>query len=144
MKEYGVLYLKPVFPEGHKKQWLNYVKIGVGIPKELSSILDGFVERTNKKFKDYIHLKLDKGLQPGLLCDADRVEEIARFIYNGYCDAFDAANIKPYLRLVYTTGTIDEKYINEVDTVHHLPPLPVMVKLGRFLDSEKETGIFKI
>ena len=138
--EYGIFYLKTVFPRGHKLEWLNYLHIESGIPDDLLDKINVVADEIN--FKSGIIIPLDKSIQPGCVTTSEIVEEVANEVYQKFCDIFERlTGDKDCIRLVWGIGEIDNV---DKDTTHHLNSYPIVIKVGRFLDSSKEPGIFKV
>ena len=140
--EYGIFYLKTVFPKGHRLEWLNYLHISKYMPKDLSDELNLLVSEINSK--DGIIIRMDKGVDPGCVTTSEIIEEVSNEVYNRFCDIFEkltSDNVKDCIRLVWGIGEMEN--INYKST-HYLPAYPIVIKVGRFLDSSKKPGIFKV
>ena len=140
--EYGIFYLKTVFPKGHRLEWLNYLHISKSMPKDLSDELNLLVSEINSK--DGIIIRMDKGVDPGCVTTSEIIEEVSNEVYNRFCDIFEkltSDNVKDCIRLVWGIGEMEN--INYKST-HYLPAYPIVIKVGRFLDSSKKPGIFKV
>ena len=140
--EYGIFYLKTVFPKGHRLEWLNYLHISKSMPKDLSDELNLLVSEINSK--NGIIIRMDKGVDPGCVTTSEIIEEVSNEVYNRFCDIFEkltSDNVKDCIRLVWGIGEMEN--INYKST-HYLPAYPIVIKVGRFLDSSKKPGIFKV
>ena len=140
--EYGIFYLKTVFPKGHRLEWLNYLHISKSMTKDLSDELNLLVSEINSK--DGIIIRMDKGVDPGCVTTSEIIEEVSNEVYNRFCDIFEkltSDNVKDCIRLVWGIGEMEN--INYKST-HYLPAYPIVIKVGRFLDSSKKPGIFKV
>jgi hypothetical protein len=140
--EYGVFYLKTVFPKGHRLEWLNYLHISKSMPKDLSDELNLLVSEINSK--NGIIIPMDKGVDPGCVTTIEIIEEVSNEVYNRFCEIFERLtrdNVKDCIRLVWGIGEMEN--INYKST-HYLPAYPIVIKVGRFLDSSKKPGIFKV
>jgi hypothetical protein len=140
--EYGIFYLKTVFPKGHRLEWLNYLHISKSMPKDLSDELNLLVSEINSK--NGIIIPMDKGVDPGCVATPEIIEEVANEVYNRYCEIFErltSDNVKDCIRLVWGIGEMED--VNYKST-HYLPSYPIMIKVGRFLDSSKKSGIYKV
>ena len=140
--EYGIFYLKTVFSKGHRLEWLNYLHISKSMPKDLSDELNLLVSEINSK--DGIIIRMDKGVDPGCVTTSEIIEEVSNEVYNRFCDIFEkltSDNVKDCIRLVWGIGEMEN--INYKST-HYLPAYPIVIKVGRFLDSSKKPGIFKV
>lgn len=140
--EYGIFYLKTVFPKGHRLEWLNYLGISKYIPKDLSNEIDLLISDINSK--QGIIIPMDKGVDAGCVTTPEIIEEISNEVYNRFCQIFEkitSDNVKDCIRLVWGIGEIEN--VNYKST-HYLPAYPIMIKIGRFLDSSKKPGIFKV
>jgi len=138
--EYGIFYIKTVFPKGHKLEWLNYLQIGKYMPKDLSDLLGELVMDVNSK--EGIIIPMDKSINAGCVTQPDVIEEIVNNVYNSYCNIFEKLTGDiDCIRLVWGIGEMDNV---DYKSVHELPSYPIIVKIGRFLDSSKSYGIYQI
>lgn len=138
--DYGIFYLKTVFPKGHKLEWLNYVYLSRSLPKDLSEEIDSIANDINSR--EGIVIDLDRAIHPGCVTLPEIVEEVANEVYNRFCKIFEKiTGDKDCIRLVWGIGEINN--VNK-DTTHHLDSYPIIVKVGRFLDSSKKSGIYKV
>lgn len=88
---------------------------------------------------------MDKNLIPGCVCEAEYVDEIAKNMYDGLCNLFkNLVNEENCIALVYGVGKIHDKYIKTVETTHAIEYYPIMIKVGRTIDSNKTPGIIKV
>jgi hypothetical protein len=139
-KEYGIFYLKTVFPRGHKLEWLNYLHIQNRIPKDLLDEIKLVSNEINSK--KGIIIPMDKSIDPGCVTTPETIEQIANEVYQKFCDIFEKlTGDKDCIRLVWGIGEI--KNVDQ-DTTHHLNSYPIVVKVGRLLDSSKKSGIFNV
>ena len=150
-KEYGVLYAKPSFPKGHKLEWLNYA-FGQ-MPKDLSDKIKELVESLNNKYSDKIIIPLDYSIKPGLVCEPDVIEEISNSVYNGYNQIFeDLVGENNCYVVVWSIGEMEQPEelirqgtrVQDVPTLHNIDPYNLVTKVGRYLDSQKQPGIYKV
>ncbi len=114
-KEYGIFYLKTVFPKGHRLEWLNYLHISRVIPKDLSDELDSLVSDINSR--NGIVIPMDKGVDPGCVTEPEIIEEVANEVYNRYCEIFErltSDNVKDCIRLVWGIGEMEDVIINQL------------------------------
>ncbi len=140
--EYGIFYLKTVFPKGHRLEWLNYLHISKSMPKDLSDELNLLVSEINSK--NGIIIPMDKGVDPGCVTTPEIIEEVSNEVYNRFCKIFErltSDNVKDCIRLVWGIGEMESV---DYKSTHYLPSYPIMIKIGRFLDSSKKSGIFKV
>lgn len=139
--EYGVFYLKPVFPKGHKLQWLNYArgKTAEDLDKEINDLTD----RINTQYSKDIYIPLNNNLQPGCATTPEMVEEIANDVYTSMNDIFKRlTGDTDVIRLVYGVGLMN---LSKSDTnLHHLESFPILISVGHKLDSSKEPGIYRV
>lgn len=139
--EYGVFYIKPVFPKGHKLQWLNYSrgKTATDLDTEITDLVD----RINTQYSDDIYIPLNNSLNPGCATEPKMIETIAKDVYNSFNDIFKRlTGDEDVFRLVYGIGVMD---LTENDTnLHHLKSYPILVKVGHELDSSDEPGIYRV
>jgi hypothetical protein len=138
--EYGIFYLKTVFPKRHKLEWLNYLSLSRSLPKDLSEEIDNIANDINSR--EGIVIPLDRAIQPGCVTLPEIVEEVANEVYNRFCEIFEKlTGDKDCIRLVWGIGEIEN--VDE-ETTHHLHHYPILIKVGRFLDSSKKPGIYKV
>jgi hypothetical protein len=140
-EDYGVFYLKTVFPKGHRLEWMNYLHISNLLPEDLSVELKQLVYDINSK--EGIVIPMDKGVDPGCVTIPEIIEDTANEVYNRFCEIFErltSGNEKNCIRLVWGIGQIENV---DYESTHDLPAYPIMKKVGRLLDSSKESGIFK-
>lgn len=141
-KEYGVLYLRPIFPKEHKLYWLNYVRGKTGA-NDLDNEIKDLSDRINTQYSEYIVLKLDDKVHPGCATTPDMIEVIANDIYVSISEIYERlTGEKNVIRLVWGIGEME---ITKSDvTLHHLDSFPILIKVGHELDDFNETGIFKV
>jgi len=149
-KTYGVLYGAPIFPNNHKRVWMNYA-FGYftmkNMPKEFSEQVKEITTSINNNFSDKIIIPLGSSTTPGLVCEPDVIEEIANSLFIEFNKLLDN-NYK----VVWSIGEMDEESIllkqatriQKTPTLHHLNPYDVVVRVGRKLDSIKEPGLYKV
>jgi hypothetical protein len=112
------------------------------MPKDLSDELNLLVSEINSK--NGIIIPMDKGVDPGCVTTIEIIEEVSNEVYNRFCEIFERLtrdNVKDCIRLVWGIGEMEN--INYKST-HYLPAYPIVIKVGRFLDSSKKPGIFKV
>ena len=140
--EYGVIYLKVCPPVNHCSSWLKYVHMDTNIiPSEIRKHIRELAHKINDEHASDIIIDMDPILHPGCLTTKESVDVIASEIYNGFVKVMSEYVDCSCVRCVYSIGKI--KNVN-VDSVHHLGHDHVMVKVGTFLDSSDEVGLFKI
>ena len=152
--EFGIFYIRPVFKDDDELSWLNYsisINKNLDINKEFNKVSDYI----NKEYSDFIIINMDKSItQPGILCQSNKIEEISNIVFNMLNDViYKLTNRENCLRMVWGIGEFKQseeelinksKIINELGTIHHLPSYPLLVSVGRLLDSEDKPGIFKV
>ncbi len=150
-KEYGILYARPSFTKGHKLEWLNYA-FGQ-MPKDLSDKIKELIESLNNKYSDKIIIPLDYNTKPGLVCEPDIIEEIANSVYNGYNQIFeDLVGENNCYVVVWSIGEMEQPEelirqgtrVQDVPTLHNIDPYNLVTKVGMYLDSQKQPGIYKV
>ena len=142
LMEYGVIYLKVCPPAEHCLAWLKHVHIDTNIiPTKIQHNIRELSNKINDKYASDIIIDMDTKLHPGCLTTKESVDVIASEIYNGFTKAISEYIDCPCVRCVYSIGKI--KNIN-VESVHYLGHDQVMIKVGNFLDSSDEVGLFKI
>ena len=138
---YGVIYVKICPPKGHSAEWIKYCHRLSSTPTSLQSNIRQIVNQINSDYKDNIVIPMDITVHPGCTTNPESVEEISKEIYSYYVEMMDRQDVPDCVRCVYSVGELSN--IN-VDSTHHLGPDEVMIKLGRFLDSSDDPGIFKV
>jgi hypothetical protein len=146
MKEYGVLYAKVNFPNGHKYEWLRHCFLTKMLPIELQSEINNLSKEINEKYKDDIIIPMDSNINPGCVTTKESVEEIAKSIYNGLFDIYKRlTGDENCIILVYGVGDMDQYNIeNLYKSTHEVGYYPIIVKVGRYLDGLKEPGIYTV
>lgn len=145
LKEYGVVYAKSAFPKGHKLEWLNYCALTNILPKDIQIEIKELSTYINDKYKDVIIVPMDNRIVPGCISTPESIDDIAKDIYDGMNNIFkkliDEGN---RVRLVYGVGEIHESHIVDCDSAHEVGNYPIMIKVGRTLDSSNESGLYKV
>jgi len=144
--EYGILYAKVTFPSNHRLSWLNDCFLTNILPKDLQEEIRKLSIDINSKYKDSIVVPMDNRIIPGCVSRPESIEDIANDIYQGMSDIFKRLGVdENCIRLVYGIGEVDEDHMeNTVKSAHEVGGFPIMIKIGRFLDSSKKPGIFKV
>ena len=112
-----------------------------GTPKSFQINSKEIADDINSKYSSDIVIPMDVDVHPGCTTTPEKVEEIATDMYNQFCELAERQGIPNSIRCVYSVGEMDKV---DYESTHYLPPYPVMVKVGRFLDESDEPGIFKI
>lgn len=150
-KEYGILYARPRFPKGHKLEWLNYA-FGQ-MPRDLSDKIKDLIGTLNSKYSDKIIIPLDYNTMPGLVCEPEVIEEIANLVYNGYNQIFqDLVGESNCYVVVWSIGDMEQPEelirqatrVVETPTLHNIDPYDLVTKVGRYIDSQKQPGIYRV
>lgn len=145
IKEYGILYAHAGFPKGSKFEWLNYCAMTNILPKDLQEEIKKLSEHINSKYRDVIIIPMDNRIVPGCVITPEYIDIVAKDIYEEMKSIFKKLiNNENCVRLVYSVGQIHEERIKKAESAHEIGNYPVMVKVGRFLDSSTKAGIFKI
>jgi len=137
--EYGVIYLRHISEEGYLS-WIKYCHIYSSLPHPIQDSIKEIVTYINDKYKDDIIIPMGLNTQPGCITTTESVDTISNDIYKTYNKLIYSLN-EFNIRLVYSIGEI--RNIN-VKSIHQIDNDKVMVKVGRYLDSSDEIGIFKI
>ena len=137
--DYGVIYVK-VCPKG-QGEWIKYCHILSSTPESFQKNVRDIANNINSKYSDYIIIPMDITVHPGCTTTSEKVEEIATDIYNQYLELSNRQGIPNSIRCVYSIGELSN--IN-VKSTHRLGNDDVMVKLGRYLDSSDDDGLFFI
>lgn len=137
--DYGVIYIK-ICPSGGG-EWIKYCHILSSTPTSFQQNVRDIANDINSKYSDDIIIPMDITVHPGCTTTSEKVEEIATDIYNQFLELADRQGIPNSIRCVYSVVEMDNV---DYESTHYLPPYPVMVKVGRFLDESYEPGIYKI
>jgi hypothetical protein len=138
--ECGIIYIK-IVTEDENLSWLKYCNIFGAISGELQRDIRKTIDYINLNYSTGIIVPLSYTVQNGCVVKTRYVEIIANEIYNSYIKLLSKYTDKPYVRLVYSIGEVDDV---SVGTIHELRSYPVVVNVGRFLDLSNEMGIYKI
>ena len=152
--ECGVIYIKVVPPKDHNMRWLKHSFISM--PKSVQPKIKELADRINSR--PGIVIPMDVKLHPGCATTPEIIEEVAKEMYEGFSNIFEG-----FVRCVYSVGELSDKQIllggndeedvkmgllSDVDSVHHLLGHKrydeVIIRVGEFLDSSDEVGIFKV
>ena len=139
--EYGVIYIKICPKEGTPGEWIKYCQILSATPKSFQKNAEDIANDINTKYSDSIVIPMDIDVHPGCTTTPESVEEVATDMYNQFCELAERQGVPNSIRCVYSVGEMDNV---DYESTHYLPPYPVMVKVGRFLDESYEPGIYKI
>ena len=139
--EYGVIYIKICPKEGTPGEWIKYCQILSATPKSFQQNAEDIANDINTKYSDSIVIPMDIDVHPGCTTTPESVEEVATDMYNQFSELSERQGIPNSIRCVYSVGEMDNV---DYESTHYLPPYPVMVKVGRFLDESYEPGIYKI
>lgn len=139
--EYGVIYIKICPKDGTPGDWIKYCQVLSGTPKSFQINTKSIADDINSKYSNDIVIPMDVDVHPGCTTTPEKVEEIATDMYNQFCELAERQGIPNSIRCVYSVGEMDKV---DYESTHYLPPYPVMVKVGRFLDESDEPGIFKV
>lgn len=146
MKEYGILYAKVCLPKEHRLHWLGHCGIFDILPKDLKKEIISLSSRINQKWKNDIVVPMDKKIMPGIVTKPEVIEKVAQDIFDGMELMMEnLIGENNCIRLVWGIGEIKEDWMeNHVESAHEIGNFPIMLKLGRTLDTEWEPGIFKV
>ena len=139
--EYGVIYIKICPKEGTPGEWIKYCQILSATPKSFQKNAEDIANDINTKYSDSIVIPMDIDVHPGCTTTPESVEEVATDMYNQFSELAERQGVPNSIRCVYSVGEMDNV---DYESTHYLPPYPVMVKVGRFLDESYEPGIYKI
>lgn len=134
--EYGVIYLKIIEPE-----WVKYCHIFSALPLSFRNDVIKVTDGLNVKYKDNILTPFTYNVQNGCVVKSEYVEEVAINLLSAYKDILIKQSVNPCIRVVFSTGVVKSPIC---DSIHVVNSDDVVVKVGRFLDSSDEIGIFKI
>ncbi len=137
--DYGVIYIK-ICPSG-VGEWIKYCHILSSTPTSFQQNVRDIANNINSKYSDDIIIPMDITVHPGCTTTSEKVEEIATDIYNQYLELADKQGIPNSIRCVYSIGELSNI---DFPSTHRLGNDEVMVKLGRYLDSSYDAGLFFI
>jgi len=144
-KEYGVLYAQVALPTNHKLAWLRHCALTNILPKDIQKEIKKLSDNINTKYKNVIIIPMDNRILTGCTTKPEAIDEVANAIYEGMSSIFKKLlNEDNCIRLVYSTGEMDSKHIKTCNSTHEIGHFPIMVKVGRYLDSSNNPGIFNI
>lgn len=138
---YGILYAQTVFPKGHKYEWLRFCNLTNILPLNLKDAVKELSDSINDKYADNLIVRMNNSIFPGCVTTPDKIEEVVQDIYNGMNKIFNEDNC---IRLVYGIGEIDERWMESVQSAHEIGSFPIMIKIGRTLESDNTPGIFNV
>jgi hypothetical protein len=150
--EYGVIYIKICPKKGSPGEWIKYCRNLGSTPKSFQENVKKIANDINTKYSDSIIIPMDIMVHPGCTTTPESVEVISTDMYNQFNDLVERQGIPNSVRCVYwfkthlarSLGPIGELSNINVGSTHHLPSDDVMIRVGRFLDSSDEPGLFKI
>ena len=138
---YGVIYIKICPKEGTPGDWIKYCQIISATPKSFQLNAKEIADDINVRYSNDIVIPMDIDVHPGCTTTPESVKEIATDMYNQFCELVERQGIPNSVRCVYSIGEMEKV---DVDSTHHLPAYPVMVKVGHFLDESDDPGIFEL
>jgi len=138
--EYGVIYQRLIPTESYLS-WIKYCYLYGALPILLQEGIKKMVTTINEEYKDDIIVPMGLHAQLGCIVTPNSVNKIAEALFGMYSVMLNSLDVQPNIRVVYSIGEI--KNIN-VDSIHQVAPDKIMVKVGRYLDSADDIGIFKI
>ena len=144
--EYGVIYIKVLPPKGHSSEWIRYCYIFSALPTSLQQNIKQIVDDINDKYVNDIVIPMDVMLHPGCTTKPEKVEEIATDMFSQYSEMMERQGITNCVRCVYSIGELTDISAESTHRLFHKERGydGVMIKLGRYLDSSGEPGLFKI
>jgi hypothetical protein len=169
--ECGIIYIKICPPRGNRYEWIKYCYLTEAYPKRIKSELKEAVDYINTKFADSIVYPVDFLLHPGCTTTPEMVDEIANEMYSKFVTLCVKNFGDDFVRCVYSTGNIvnlpehddkhnvihrydksDDKFDkfkdnprNSTHAIHCSDHTnPVLIKVGHYLDSSDDAGIYKI
>ena len=138
---YGVIYIKICPKEGTPGEWIKHCHILSSTPKSFQQNVVIIANDINSKYSEDIVIPMDIDVHPGCTTVPESVKEIAEDMYSQLCEMVERQGIPNSVRCVYSIGEMEKV---DVDSTHHLPAYPVMVKVGHFLDESDDPGIFEL
>jgi hypothetical protein len=145
-QEYDVIYLTVCPKKGTPAEWIKYCHIFSALPKSFQENIKHITDSINSKYTDDIVIPMDISLHPGCTTTPERVDEIATDMFNQYSEMMNRQDLPNCVRCVYSIGELSNI---DTDSTHHLFSKDggyddVMIKIGTYLDSSDEPGLFKI
>ena len=139
--EYGIVYIKICPKEGTPGDWIKYCHLLSATPMSFQKNVSEIAADINFRYMDDIVIPMDVDVHPGCVTKPDRVKEIAEEMYSKFSEMAERQGIPNSIRCVYSVGEMEKV---DYDSAHYLPAYPVMIEVGRFLDSSDEPGIFPL
>ena len=136
---YGIVYIKICPKEGTPGDWIKYCHLLSATPMSFQKNVSEIAADINFRYMDDIVIPMDVDVHPGCVTKPERVKEIAEEMYSKFSEMAERQGIPNSIRCVYSVGEMEKV---DYDSAHYLPAYPVMVEVGRFLDSSDEPGIF--
>jgi len=143
-KEYGIIYCQVCLPETHGMSWLRWCNSPNILPDFFKKELFSTIESLNQKWKDELIIELDKSPLTTCLTKTGKTEEIAYDIYLHLNDLIKKySEIEDNIRIVWTESSLPESR-EEMPSAHMLGNFPGPIRVGTFLQSDNEVGVFKV
>lgn len=139
--EYGVIYIKICPSKGSPGEWVKYCHTLSSTPKSFQENVREIANNINDKYSNSIVIPMDITVHPGCTTTPESVEEIATDMYDQFLELSERQGIPNSIRCVYSIGELRNI---DVDSTHNLGNDEVMVKIGRYLDSSDDPGLFGI
>lgn len=139
---YGVIYIKMCPPKGSRLEWIKYAKILSLMPISIQNNIKAISKNINDKYESDLIIKMDKSPNPGCITKPESVDEIANEMFDEFNLMMKRNDIEEdSIRCVYSIGELSNI---DVESIHYLRPDDIMVKVGRYLDSSNDPGIYNI
>ncbi len=135
--EFGIFYIRPVFPSGHKLEWLNYYKLS-NVPHVSRPKIKSLSKSINQR--NDIIVPMDSNIHPGCVTKSESIKEISNEVYNEFCNILGKENV----RMVWGIGKMKFDEIKNAPSLHRLGNFPIVIEVGRLLDSSNSPGIFRV
>jgi hypothetical protein len=136
----GVIYLK-IIPTSENLEWIKYCHLFSFLPKSMQDAIESTISRFNDKYKEDIIVPLYLDTHPGCIVKSEKVEIIAKDLYDIYNKAIFKFTDEKCIRCVYSIGDVTDPKSNV--SIHQTYG-EVLIRVGRYLDSSNKIGLFNI
>ena len=143
-KEYGIVYCQICLPKEHGLSWLRWCNSPLMLPEYARNELYEVINALNMKWESEMIISLDLSPLPTCLTKKGRTSEIANDIYaqmNEFIKKY--SGLEDNIRLVWTESLLPEN-VETRTSAHQLGNYPAAVRVGRFLESSDDVGIYQV
>lgn len=136
----GSIYIK-LIPSDKNLRFIKYCHIIKSLPLLFQNEVEYISSYINNKYSEQLIVPMGIDVHPGCIVKHEYVSIISKDIYDKYVDMMKKFTPYDCVRCVYTIGDVHNPYnSNNIHTSYG----ESLIKLGRYLDSSDELGIFKI